>query len=294
MEDVRHEHVEIQSPKCGNSQPQIPISRHVGRLAPVTNLTMHKSIKAITTGIAYCLPHHSPHIERPLRSLHDPPNFERCNRLQALLARLKHHILESDSTRQCYAFVCERIVRELREDSAQSVKVSADYVKAHFALKWPGFVPLRADHMKYKDEMHWGRVDEGSHDLNEIELDPDLVRAAEHAADVSFSFIYLFFFLWFKYQNSDLLVYLTSILLIVIFHELMYHLAKFMFGLRLTVGDGVTAGALPMLGLELEEMLFSGVVCAIWDKGETAEIGKVRCLVIEYKGYLRDLRKSFR
>ena len=73
----------------------------------------------------------------------------------------------------------------------------------------------------------------------------------------------------------------------------MYHLVKFMFGLRLTVGDGVKAGALPTLGLELEEMLFSGVICAIWDKGETAEMGKVRCLVIEYKGYLRDLCKSF-
>jgi hypothetical protein len=47
-------------------------------------------------------------------------------------------------------------------------------------------VPLRTDHMKYKDEMHWGRVDEGSHDLNEIELDPNLVRAAKHAADISF------------------------------------------------------------------------------------------------------------
>jgi hypothetical protein len=49
------------------------------------------------------------------------------------------------------------------------------------------------------------------------------------------------------------------------------------------------AGAFPTLGLELEEWLLSGVVSAVWDKGETAKMEKVLCLVVEYKGFLREL-----
>jgi hypothetical protein len=37
--------------------------------------------------------------------------------------------------------------------------------------------------MKYKDEVR-GRVDKGYNDVNEIELDPDLVRVVEAAPEV--------------------------------------------------------------------------------------------------------------
>jgi hypothetical protein len=39
--------------------------------------------------------------------------------------------------------------------------------------------------MKYKDEMHWGKVDKGPNAPSEIYLNPDLVRAVEEAPSVS-------------------------------------------------------------------------------------------------------------
>src|SRR5882762_7026256 len=113
-----------------------------------------------------CLLHASPHTECPLRLLHKPPDFEQCTNLQALLAQLKCHILESDSTRQCYAFICQRIARELQTGDSDGFDATTDDIKAHFESKWPRFVPLRPDHMKYKDEMHWGMVDEDGHYSN--------------------------------------------------------------------------------------------------------------------------------
>ncbi|KIM74828.1 hypothetical protein PILCRDRAFT_827891 [Piloderma croceum F 1598] len=122
--------------------------------------------------------------------------------------------------------------------------------------------------MRYKDELHWGRVGKGCDDGNEIELDPDLVRVVEAAP-----------------EGSDLLVYMMLIL-VTIFHELMHHLTKSVFNRQLTPPNGLIVGE---VGRELEEKIFAGVVCAIWDKGETAEMEKIRCLVLDYRGALKNL-----
>lgn len=69
----------------------------------------------------------------------------------------------------------------------------------------------------------------------------------------------------------------------------MHHLTKFVFGLQLTppgIGDGLVVGE---AGMELEEKLFSGVVSVVWGKGEVTEMEKVQCLVLNYRGGLRDL-----
>jgi hypothetical protein len=72
----------------------------------------------------------------------------------------------------------------------------------------------------------------------------------------------------------------------------MHHLTKSVFSCQLAllgVGNGLIVGE---AGREFVEKPFAGVVCAIWDKGETAEMEKIRCLVLDYRGALRDLRKS--
>ncbi|KIM74829.1 hypothetical protein PILCRDRAFT_827892, partial [Piloderma croceum F 1598] len=61
-------------------------------------------------------PHLDPSsVDRPKRPFHDPPDFEQCNRLQELLIRIQHHILESITTQQCYAAICEHIKHELQD-----------------------------------------------------------------------------------------------------------------------------------------------------------------------------------
>jgi len=60
----------------------------------------------------------------------------------------------------------------------ETVDLAADDVRVHFSSNWPIFVPLRPDYMKYKDEVRWGRTDKDRNAPNEIELNPDWVRAA--------------------------------------------------------------------------------------------------------------------
>lgn len=120
--------------------------------------------------------------ERPKRPLHEPLDFGQCRRLQALLIQIQRHILGSITTQHCFAAVCGRIDHEL-QNGTPLVNVSVDDVKAHFSSKWPKFVSLNPDCMKYKDEVR-GRVDKGYNDVNEIELDPDLVRVVEAAPEV--------------------------------------------------------------------------------------------------------------
>jgi len=69
---------------------------------------------------------------------------------------------------------------------AHSVNVSVDDIKAHFSSTWPTFMPMNPEFMRYKDELHWGRVGKGHDDGNEIELDPGLVRVVEAAPEVRF------------------------------------------------------------------------------------------------------------
>jgi hypothetical protein len=40
--------------------------------------------------------------------------------------------------------------------------------------------------MRYKDELHWGKVGRGCDDGNEIELDSNLVRVVETVPEVRF------------------------------------------------------------------------------------------------------------
>ena len=82
-------------------------------------------------------------------------------------------------------------------------------------------------------------------------------------------------------------------LIVTIFHELMHHLTKYTFGVRLTppgIGTAFNGGE---AGLELERLLFGGIVSVVWIKEEVAEMEEVRCLVLEYLGDVRDLRESY-
>jgi hypothetical protein len=82
------------------------------------------------------------------------------------------------------------------------------------------------------------------------------------------------------------------LLIVTTFHELMHHLTKSVFNLQLTPPGTGDSPIVEEAGIELEEMLFAGIVCAFWDKGETAEMEKIRCLALDYRGHLRDLRES--
>ncbi|KIM77720.1 hypothetical protein PILCRDRAFT_825164 [Piloderma croceum F 1598] len=210
---------------------------------------------------------------RPERLLHPPPDFERCIRLQDVLKKIQQHILESVRTRQRYAHVCGLIEEELPSQAKiNSADVSVNDVEVHFSSHWPRFVPLCPSYMKYKDEVRWGRVDKDCNAPNNIELNPDLVRAVEDAPD-----------------HSDLLIYLMLILIVTIFHELMHHLTKYTFGVRLTppgIGTAFNGGE---AGPELERLLFGGIVSVVWNKEEVGEMEEVRCVVLEYLGDVRDL-----
>jgi hypothetical protein len=122
---------------------------------------------------------------RPERLLHPPPDFEQCICLQDILKKIQQHILESVRTRQRYAHVCGLIEEALPSQAkTNSADVSVNDVEVHFSSHWPRFVPLCPSYMKYKDEVHWGRVDKDYNAPNSIELNPDLVRAVEDAPDV--------------------------------------------------------------------------------------------------------------
>jgi hypothetical protein len=115
-----------------------------------------------------------------------PPDFNQCKRLQDLIQKIQNHISESTSTRRCYAAICEDIERELQDDPGSNIThFSEESVKDQFSSNWPQFVPLNPGYMKYKDEIHWGRVEKDLGAPNEIELCPDLVRAVEAAPLVS-------------------------------------------------------------------------------------------------------------
>jgi hypothetical protein len=74
------------------------------------------------------------------------------------------------------------------------------------------------------------------------------------------------------------------IFVVTLFHELMHHLTKSVFNHQvLTHTSGVDNSLIVREARrELEEKLFVSVVCVIWNKGETAKMVKIQCLIPNY------------
>lgn len=125
----------------------------------------------------------STQIKSPVSRTYNPPDFDKCPRLQNILQDVRNHILKSPSTRSLYVIVCEIFFRHL--DDPQGQEPSDENVNQIFSLSWPSFVPL-AERLLADEHLGWiwGQTDKKSN-LSELQLNPDMIVALERAPEVS-------------------------------------------------------------------------------------------------------------